>query len=109
MAWGNSRVSRSGRMPISVGTSFKSTSWTPSDSKSGLRCVARSALLRPGRGAGPQGHVGQLALQALEGLRLALGANVALRLLLAVAAQGREGKGAQAGRRISASQSWQRP
>ncbi len=62
-------------------------------------CVRRSGRASSVAGAGPQGHVHQLALQALEGLRLALGAHVALRLLLAVAAQGREGQGAQAGGR----------
>ena len=53
MAWGNSSVSRSGRMPISVGMSFKSTSWTPSDSKSGLR----SSLKRPPQSRAPARRV----------------------------------------------------
>src|SRR5512143_2712322 len=86
IACGNSSVSRSGSTPRSAGSSSRSTSCTPSDSKSGLR----SSLIRSSvAAAGPQCHVDQLALQPLEGLGLARGADVVLRLLLAVPAQGR--------------------
>src|SRR5512147_744206 len=84
MALGKSRVSRSGRIPISVGISVRSTSCTPPDSKSGLRS---SLIVSSVAGAGPQGHVDELLLEPFEGLGLALGLDVVLRLRLAVAAQ----------------------
>ena len=85
------------------GTSARFTSWTPPDSKSG----ARSSLSLIVFSVAPRSGAGRVSAatrrrtpcwSALEGPRLALGAAVALLLLLAVAAQGREGQGLEAGR-----------
>ena len=87
----------------------RSTSYTPSDSKSGLRSSLIRLLCSSVAASGAQRHVHQLALQALEGLGLARGTHRALVSSWHSRQSAAKGRRPQTRGRISTSHSWQRP